>query len=143
MTSASGAREYDALRLPEGNWWDWEVIDYDGSRLRLGAGHDLSYYHLLEVVFTDVSYLRCPTMFMDAVFRAPTREESAEVARLLGEEPPVLAAFDADAGGGPPTPCLVAAEAVDVVTGHFPRVGASDVDTSRSQAVKPGSVGAE
>ncbi|MER7953583.1 hypothetical protein [Streptomyces sp. NPDC096030] len=127
MTSAPGTRAYDVLRLPEGNWWDWEVVAFDGSRLRLGAGHDLSYHHLLEVVFTDVSYLRCPTLFMDAVFRAPTREESAEVARLLGEEPPVLVAFDADAGGGPPTPCLIAAEDVEVVAGCFPRVAASDV----------------
>ncbi|MFD3946931.1 hypothetical protein [Streptomyces sp. NPDC058579] len=122
-----GVDEHGVLRLPEGSWWDWEVVDYNGSRLRLGAGHDLTYHHLLEVVFTDVSYLRCPTMFTDAEFRAPTREEVAEAARLLGEEPPVLVAFEADAGSGRPTPCLIAADAVDVVTGHFPRAGASDV----------------
>lgn len=123
----SGGREYGALALPEGPWWEWRVLSFDGSRLRLGAGHDLSYYHSLEVVLTDASYLRCPTMFMDPVFRAPTDEERTEVIRLLGEEPAVLVAFEADGGGTEPASCLIAAEALDVVTGHFRRAGVADV----------------
>ncbi|MDT9693525.1 hypothetical protein Q5762_35440 [Streptomyces sp. P9(2023)] len=123
----SGGREYGALLLPEGPWWEWSVLSFDGSRLRLGAGYDLSYHHSLEVVFTDASYLRCPTMFMDPVFRAPTDEERTEVIRLVGEEPAVLVAFEADAHGTEPASCLIAADRIDVVQGHFPHAGVADV----------------
>ncbi|MFI8366941.1 hypothetical protein [Streptomyces sp. NPDC085466] len=109
------------LPLPEGSWWDWELRRFDGSRLTLVAGYDLTYHHGLEVELTDVRYLRCPTAFMDPVFREPTAVERAEVVRSTGEEPPVLLAFDADGGGAAPVACLVAAEAWAVRQGRFPR----------------------
>ncbi len=109
------------LPLPEGSWWDWEVRHYDGSRLTLVAGHDLSYHHGLEVVLTDTLYVRCPTHFTDPVFREPAPEERAEVTRLVGAEPPVLVAFEADGGGTEPVACLIAAEDWAIRQGRFPR----------------------
>jgi hypothetical protein len=109
------------LPLPEGAWWDWEVRHYDGSRLTLVAGHDLTYHHGLEVVFTDTVYVRCPMAFSDPEFREPTPGERAEIARLVGGEPPVLVAFVADGGGMEPVSCLIAAEAWAVRQGTFRR----------------------
>ncbi|MFD8014537.1 hypothetical protein [Streptomyces sp. NPDC058955] len=109
------------LPLPDGPWDAWELRRYDGSRLTLAAGYDLTYHHGLEVELTDVLYVRCPTAFMDPVFRAPTAEERAEVVRSTGEEPPVLLAFEADGGGAAPVTCLLAAEAWAVRRGRFPR----------------------
>lgn len=86
------------------------MLHFDGSQLRLAAGHDLTYHHGLEVVFTDVAYLACPTQFWDPRFREPTPEERALVPRHVGEESPVVVAFDVDApAGGDLLSCLVAA----------------------------------
>ncbi|WP_128977430.1 hypothetical protein [Streptomyces roseicoloratus] len=112
------------LPLPEGSWWDRTVLRYDGSRLTLAAGHDLSYGHGLQVAFTDTVCLRCPTAFSDPEFREATAEERAEIVRLVGEDPPVPAASDADGYGTRPVPCLIAAGDRAVGLGRFSRDGA-------------------
>ncbi|MFF3560772.1 hypothetical protein ACFYXS_12130 [Streptomyces sp. NPDC002574] len=106
-----------AVQLPEGSWWDWEVVAWQPGEFRLAAGHDLTYHHGLELVFTDPLIVTCPASFHDPAFRAPTPDEVLTVARQLGERPPVLVAFEADAGGPGPVSCLVAAERLDVVHG--------------------------
>jgi hypothetical protein len=103
--------------LPEGSWWDWEVIVRDGGRLRLAAGYDLTYHHGLEVVLTDPCFVSCPAAFQDPVFREPTAQETARLRRALGGAPPVVVAFEADAGGPGPVSCLIAAERLDIVPG--------------------------
>ncbi|GGV24791.1 hypothetical protein GCM10010495_45550 [Kitasatospora herbaricolor] len=108
----SGARPYGGVRLPEGSWWDWEVIGWDAGQFRLASGHDLAYHHGLELVFDQPAFVSCPAEFQDPVFRAPTREEWTGLTRRLGGVPPVLVAFEADAGGREPVSCLVAAEGV-------------------------------
>ncbi|MGW0783726.1 hypothetical protein [Streptomyces sp. NPDC002913] len=45
---AEGA--HTAIQLPEGSWWDWDVVVWTGGQLRLAAGHDLTYHHGLELV---------------------------------------------------------------------------------------------
>lgn len=103
------------IRLPEGSWWEWDVIACNAAELRLAAGHDLTYHHGLELVFGDPTFVNCPAKFLDPVFRAPTSEELARVTRQIGEEPPVLVAFEADAGGLEPVSCLIAAERTEIV----------------------------
>lgn len=115
------------IRLPEGSWWDWDVIAWDAAELRLAAAHDLTYYHGLELVFGDPILVSCPAKFLDPVFRTPTSEECARVARQIGEEPPVLVAFEADAGGLEPVSCLIAAERIEVVQENFLRYWRDDV----------------
>ncbi|GIJ81492.1 hypothetical protein SAMN05443287_1294 [Micromonospora phaseoli] len=106
------------IELPEGSWWDWDVLHFDGSQLRLAAGHDLTYHHDLEVVLTDVAYMACPTQFWDPWFREATRDERALVRRHAGEESPVIVAFDVDApAAGDLLTCLVTAGLVEVVPG--------------------------
>ncbi|MFE6226154.1 MULTISPECIES: hypothetical protein, partial [unclassified Streptomyces] len=107
--------------LPEGSWWDWEVRRFDGSRLTLVAGYDLTYHHGLEVELTDTLYVRCPTAFTDPVFREPTPAERAEAVRITGGPPAVLLAFEADGGGTGPVSCLIAAGGCAVRQGRFPR----------------------
>ncbi|WP_431772746.1 hypothetical protein [Streptomyces cucumeris] len=115
------APPYPALRLPEGSWWDWDVLGWDPGAFRLAAGYDLTYHHGLELVFGDPVFVSCPAAFHDPVFRAPTAEEVATVVRRLGERPTVLAAFEADADGTEPVSCLIAAGRLEIVHGHTPR----------------------
>ncbi|WP_327412701.1 hypothetical protein [Streptomyces sp. NBC_01233] len=112
-----------AIQLPEGSWWDWDVVGWDGGELRLAAGHDLSYYHSLELVFGDPFFVSCPSTFYDPVFRAPTLDELLKVTRQLGEEPAVVVAFEADAAtlllnSG----CVVRLVRDDLSCGRFPVV---------------------
>lgn len=116
------------IALPPGSWWDWDVLHFDGSELTLAAGHDLTYHHGLEVVFTDVAYMAFPTQFQDPSFRAPTRAERDLIIRYVGEEPPVIVAFDVEAVAGEGTLfCLVAAESVSVVPGTVYRYRRDDL----------------
>lgn len=110
-------RRHGDIRLPEGSWWDWDVIAWSPGEFRLAAGHDLAYHHGLELVFHDPALVSCPAMFHDPVFRAPSSEELVRVARQLGEEPPVVVAFEADAGGAEAVSCLIAAERFEIVHG--------------------------
>ncbi|MEV3914100.1 hypothetical protein [Streptomyces canus] len=105
------------IQLPEGSWWDWDVVEWNAGRLRLGAGHDISYAHHLELVFSDPVLVRCPASFHDPVFRAPTPDELRLVADQVGETPPVVLAFEADAGGPDRATCLIAADQLDIVQG--------------------------
>lgn len=103
------------VELPEGSWWDWDVVAWDGGQFRLAADYDLTYHHGLELVFGGPLFVSCPAAFQDPVFRAPTSEEVATVTDLLGERPPVLVAFEADAGGTVSASCLIAADRLDIV----------------------------
>ncbi|SEB82333.1 hypothetical protein SAMN04490357_0481 [Streptomyces misionensis] len=109
--------DHTALQLPEGSWWDWDVVEWNAGRLRLGSGHDLAYAHHLELVFADPVLVRCPSSFHDPVFRAPTQQEVRLVADQVGETPSVVVAFEADAGGPEPASCLIAAGKLDIVEG--------------------------
>ncbi|MGY4973330.1 hypothetical protein ACWGCC_29655 [Streptomyces nigrescens] len=85
----------------------------------MGAGHDLTYHHDLELVFSEPAFVSCPAMFHDPVFRAPTSDELLRVTRQLDERPSVPVAFEADANGQEPVSCLIAAERVEIVQGPF------------------------
>lgn len=115
------------IQLPGGSWWDWDVITWNAAEFRLAAGHDLTYHHGLELVFGDPAFVSCPARFFDPVFRAPTSEELGGVTRRLGEEPPVLVAFEADAGGSEFVSCLIAAERVEILQETVLRYWRDDV----------------
>ncbi len=117
------------IKLPPGPWSEWDIQEFDSSRLRLAANYDLTYYHGLEVVFTDVAYLACPTQFTDPTFREPTRDERELVRRHVGEDPPLIVAFDLEPliGSREPLPCLIAAETVEVVIGNVYRYWRDDL----------------
>ncbi|MEV6398490.1 hypothetical protein AB0M39_27565 [Streptomyces sp. NPDC051907] len=108
-----GARA--AIQLPEGSWWEWDVVAWDSGQLRLLPGHDLAYRHGLELVSGDPVFVSCPPAFHDPPFRAPSPDELLRVTRQLGGKPPVVVAFEADAGGQEPVSCLIAAERLDIV----------------------------
>jgi hypothetical protein len=105
------------VELPDGSWWDWDVVAWGAGQLRLGAGADLTYHHELEVVFHCPLLVRCPAEFQDPVFRAPTADETLSVTRQTGETPGIVVAFEADAGGPEPASCLIAAERVEIIRG--------------------------
>ncbi|MFI9779476.1 hypothetical protein ACIHCV_33105 [Streptomyces sp. NPDC051956] len=105
------------IQLPQGSWWDWDVFAWDPGRLCLGAGHDISYSHGLELVFGAPVFVTCPAAFQDPVFREPTADEIRLVVRQVGETPPVLVAFEADAGGPSLAFGLIGAGQLDIVQG--------------------------
>ncbi|MFN8077916.1 MAG: hypothetical protein U0Q15_21190 [Kineosporiaceae bacterium] len=107
------------LQLPDGAFWDWEVLSWSGGTLILAAGTDLTYHHQLEVIFTEVAYVALPSLFHHPTFRPPTAEELRAVADQVGAPAPVVVAFDHDGtdGDGRPLSGLVAADAVEVVPG--------------------------
>ncbi|GAA1535337.1 hypothetical protein GCM10009730_50710 [Streptomyces albidochromogenes] len=119
-------REHAAIRLPEGSWWDWDIVAWDQGQLRLAAGHDLAYHHSLELVFGDPMFVSCPSAFHDPIFRAPSPDELLRLTRQFGGEPPVVVAFEADAGGQELVSCLIAAERLDIVRGTVLRYWRED-----------------
>ncbi|MFE9809704.1 hypothetical protein ACFYRN_42930 [Streptomyces sp. NPDC005227] len=68
-------RPHATIELPEGSWWDWEVLAWDSGQFRFTADDDLRYHHGLELAFTAPLFISCPATFHDPVFRAPTPEE--------------------------------------------------------------------
>ncbi|MDA9339619.1 hypothetical protein N9Q68_01465 [Polaribacter sp.] len=38
-------------------WFDFHVLNYDGRTLKIGGGINLTYYHSLEILFTDVFFV--------------------------------------------------------------------------------------
>ncbi|WP_405484023.1 hypothetical protein [Streptomyces sp. NBC_00009] len=115
------------IELPQGAWWDWDIVAWDPGRLCLGAGHDVSYAHGLELVFSDPIFVKCPAAFHDPVFRQPTPDEVRLVVRQVGETPPVLVAFEADAGGPALVSGLLAAGRLDIVQGTVFRYWREDL----------------
>ncbi len=39
-------------------WFEFHILSYDGRTLRIGGGIDLTYYHSLEILFTDVFFVQ-------------------------------------------------------------------------------------
>ena len=38
-------------------WFDFHILAYDGRSIKIGGGIDLSYYHSLEIFFTDIFFV--------------------------------------------------------------------------------------
>ena len=55
--------EVNALKL-----WDYQIQHFDGSRLLVIGGNDLTYYHDVELVFTGVVHISCDTNFSHPQF---------------------------------------------------------------------------
>ena len=63
-------------RLSTGGMVEFRFDSFDGSRLVVIGSFDLCYYHNVELVFTEVAFIRCPTSFYEPQFRnAGTAEE--------------------------------------------------------------------
>ncbi|MFE0514911.1 hypothetical protein [Streptomyces sp. NPDC058964] len=130
--------EIAGRELPDGSRWDREVIVWDAGQLRLAAGYDHTHHHGPELVFAGPSFVSCPLTFQDPVFRPPTADETARLARTLIEEPPLVVGFEADAGGTAPVSCLVAAERLDILPGLVPRHPRAGAETAPAAPDWPG-----
>ena len=42
--------------IRQNDWFDFHLWSYDGRRLVISGSTDLTYYHKLEIIFTDVFY---------------------------------------------------------------------------------------
>jgi len=57
------------------DWFDFHVLKYDGYRLLIGGGVDLTYSHELEIIFEDVFFA---TIFFDE-WHSDTRKTVIEL----------------------------------------------------------------
>lgn len=101
---------------------DFRLQSFDSVNLLLIGSFDLAYYHQVEVLFHEVSYLACPTTFSDASFRLATPEEVDSLSVALAEDDQAFA-IECDGGQGEIV-ALIVAEHLSVLTGkvyHYER----------------------
>jgi hypothetical protein len=91
----------DALeRLNELAYAEYRVLSFDGSRLTIAGSRDLSYAHNVEVEFSEVSFISCPTDILEPTFRCATGDEAKTVGRLVSiDAGETLVAIDAGSSG--------------------------------------------
>jgi hypothetical protein len=53
----------DVNRLAASGMSEFRIQSYDGWRLVVVGSFDLCYYHDIEMTFTDVAHVNCPTAF--------------------------------------------------------------------------------
>lgn len=65
-------------RLAASGMSEFRIQSYDGWRLLVVGSFDLCYYHDVEVTFTDIAHINCPTEFSWPTFSdagpSPCRE---------------------------------------------------------------------
>ena len=95
--------------------WEWQLHAFDGDRLTLAGGQDLSHGHFAEAYFSGVTYISCPTRMMHARFRLASGHE-ATLARLQAEVPPgsSVIAIDSDTTSSFEAVSLIAAQSVEI-----------------------------
>jgi hypothetical protein len=57
------------------NIYDFQFESYNDFTLKLIGSFDFAYYHNVEITFYGVSFVMCPTKFMDANIRLASSEE--------------------------------------------------------------------
>lgn len=64
---------------------DFSIRSFEDHRLTMVGSFDLDYYQDVQIEFSGVSYLSCPSDFSDASFRELHRDECADLIEFLGE----------------------------------------------------------
>lgn len=101
--------------LTELGAWEWQLHAFDGDRLTLAGGQDMTYGHFAEAYFSGVTYISCPTRMMHARFRLASVHE-ATLARLQAEVPTgsSVIAIDSDTTSSFEAVSLIVAASVDI-----------------------------
>ena len=105
------------LQLTNLETWDFAVSNFDGWTLTVIGGSPLNLDSpTVQLLLRGVSYLRCPTQFHYAKFRAATAAELLEVrAAVLLDETDEVIAFDAETQAGrSPKAFVIVAESIEV-----------------------------
>ena len=68
-------------------WFDFHVLSYDGRSLKIGGGIDLTYYHSLEIIFTDIFFVHgffesWHSDTKDHVIFLPDKEQNRELNKI-------------------------------------------------------------
>ncbi len=79
---------------------DFQIISYDKTCLVVGGSFDLTYYHTLEIIFTDVFFFKgyfegWQADFLDTVFEIPKNEKELNLKYEI-EHPYQLFVFRTD-----------------------------------------------
>jgi hypothetical protein len=45
------------LEIRRHEWFDFHVLNFDGSKLTIAGSDDLTYYHTLEIIFEDIFFV--------------------------------------------------------------------------------------
>lgn len=92
------------------NGLDWRIHDYDGCNLTLAANNTLAYGHVMELRFTDVSYINCPTEFYSPNFRIASRDELKHLESFLDLDGQLAVMIDAESSNSmDPRPFVICA----------------------------------
>ena len=112
------------------NGLDWRIYNYDGCNLTLAANNTLTYGHVLELRFTDVTYINCPTEFYSPQFRLASPNELQYLQSFLDLLGQFAVMIDAEAKNSiEPRPFVVCADSLS-----FHRVDVSYVKTEHKNA---------
>ncbi len=65
------------------NTVDFRIQSYDSVNLMLTGSFDFCYYHEVELIFHEVSYISLPTDFSYPKFRKATSAEVSEIGKLI------------------------------------------------------------
>jgi hypothetical protein len=58
----------DVNKLVAAGCFEFSISSFDGQRLLIVGSRDLCYYHNVELVFDEVTYINCPVDFHDPQF---------------------------------------------------------------------------
>ena len=50
------ATKIDSI-IRQHKWFDFHVLNYDGFKLTIAGGIDLTYSHILEIIFEDIFFV--------------------------------------------------------------------------------------
>ena len=82
--------------------WDYRIRSFDGWTLVLGGGTTIDYPDnwTVQIEFTGVKFIQCPTDFSYPRFREPSSSETDYLSATVALEPgDLLVAIDAECEG--------------------------------------------
>jgi hypothetical protein len=68
------------------NTVDFRIHSYDSDNLTIIGSFDFSYYHEVEIVFSEVEYISLPADFNEPLFRLGDENEVEAIAKLVALE---------------------------------------------------------
>ena len=95
VTPANNATPPEFAELHD-NGLDWRIYRFDGCNLTLAANNTLAYGHVVELRFTDVSYISCPTEFYSPNFRLASPDELKHLQSFLDLDGQLAVMIDAE-----------------------------------------------
>jgi hypothetical protein len=101
------------------NTTDFRIQSYDSVNLMLTGSFDFCYYHEVELVFSEVSYISLPSHFWNPFIRMATDAEIAAIRAIIAiDETESVYCIEAETGASlEKLPFYIVAESVSIKEG--------------------------